>query len=64
MITTPTLVIWGRDDKILPLEDGKHIAAQIPGARTVVIDNSGHISAVEQPGAFLAALDGFLTSHR
>lgn len=62
-ITTPTLVIWGREDKILPLEEGRHIAAQIPGARMVTIDNSGHIPAVEQPGAFLAALDAFLASH-
>jgi len=60
-ITTPTLVIWGRGDKILPLKEGEHIAEQIPGARTVVIDDSGHIPAVEQPRAFLAALEGFLT---
>ena len=62
-ITTPTLVIWGREDKILPLEDGRHLAEQIPGARIVIIDNSGHIPAIEQPRAVLVALDGFLTSH-
>jgi 2-hydroxy-6-oxonona-2,4-dienedioate hydrolase len=62
MITTPTLVIWGHEDKILPLKDGRHIAAQIPGARIVIIENSGHIPAVEQPRAFLAALGGFPAS--
>jgi pimeloyl-ACP methyl ester carboxylesterase len=62
-ITTPTLVVWGREDKILPLKDGRHIAAQIPGARIVIIENSGHLTPVEQPRAFLAALDAFLTSH-
>jgi pimeloyl-ACP methyl ester carboxylesterase len=62
-ITTPTLVIWGREDKILPLKDGRHLAAQIPGARIVIIENSGHLTPVEQPRALLAALDGFLTSH-
>lgn len=58
-IATPTLVVWGREDKILPLKDGKHIATQIPGARMVIIDESGHIPSVEQPHAFLAALNGF-----
>jgi len=58
-ITTPTLVIWGREDKILPLKDGQHLAAQIPGARMVIIDDSGHIPSVEQPRAFLAALNAF-----
>lgn len=62
-ITTPTLVIWGREDKLLPLKDGRHIAAEIPGAHIVIIDNSGHIPAIEQPRAFLAAIDGFL-AHR
>lgn len=62
-ITTPTLVIWGREDKILPLKDGRHLADQIPGARIVIIDDSGHLTPVEQPRAFLAALNGFLTSH-
>ncbi len=60
-ITTPTLVIWGREDKILPLEDGRHIAAQIPGARLEIIDNTGHIPALEQPRAFIEAIEGFLT---
>jgi pimeloyl-ACP methyl ester carboxylesterase len=61
-ITTPTLVIWGLEDKILPLEAGQHFAEQIPGARTVIIDDSGHIPSVEQPRAFLTALESFLTS--
>jgi pimeloyl-ACP methyl ester carboxylesterase len=57
---TPTLVIWGRDDKLQPVENGRHIAAQIPGARTEIIDDCGHIPSVEQPRAFLTALGAFL----
>ena len=59
-LKTPTLVIWGREDRLIPLEDGRHVASQIPGARTVVIGNCGHIPSVEQPRAFLGALGGFL----
>ena len=56
----PTLVVWGREDKLLPLESGRHVAAQIPGAHMAIIDNCGHIPSVEQPRAFLGALGGFL----
>lgn len=56
----PTLVIWGREDRLIPVEDGRHVASRIPGARTVIIGDCGHIPAVEQPRAFLGALGGFL----
>lgn len=62
-ITTPTLVVWGREDKILPLEDGRHLAAQIPRARIVIIESSGHMSPVEQPRDFLTTLEDFLLGH-
>ena len=59
-IKTPTMVIWGQDDQLLPVSDGRHIASQIPGARTVIIQNCGHIPSVEQPRAFLGAVGGLL----
>ncbi len=59
-IQTPTLVIWGREDKLLRLEHGRHYAAQIPGAHLEIIDNCGHAATMEQPGAFLTVLEGFL----
>lgn len=62
-IATPTLVIWGRGDKILPLRDGRHLAAQIPGARIAIIENSGHMSPVEQPRDFLTVLESFVPGH-
>ena len=59
-IHTPTVVIWGRDDQLIPVADGRHIAAQIPGAHTVIIGDCGHIPSVEQPRAFLGALGGLV----
>ena len=59
-LRTPTLVIWGQGDQLIPVDQGRHIAAQIPGARQVIIDDCGHIPSVEQPRAFLLALGGFL----
>ncbi len=59
-LQTPTLVIWGREDKLLPLTSGRHFAAQIPGARIEIIDDCGHAPSMEQPRAYLAALGSFL----
>ncbi len=38
----PTLVIHGTKDRVLPLEAGKELAANIPGAKFVEVPNSGH----------------------
>jgi pimeloyl-ACP methyl ester carboxylesterase len=48
-ITCPTLVMVGRQDKWSPLAQHEEIAAAIPGAELVVIEDSGHMAPVEQP---------------
>lgn len=50
-VATPTLVVWGRDDKIVPLECGERYAELIPNARLEVLDNAGHFVEMEQPEA-------------
>jgi triacylglycerol lipase len=57
---TPTLVMWGREDKLLPLDRGRHYASQIPNAHLEIVDACGHAPAMEQPHAFMAALGTFL----
>jgi pimeloyl-ACP methyl ester carboxylesterase len=59
-ITIPTLVIWGGRDLLVPLDDGKDFAAKIPGAKLVVIPESGHAPGIEKPEAVLAALEPFV----
>jgi pimeloyl-ACP methyl ester carboxylesterase len=59
-ITIPTLVVWGAEDQLVPLADGQDYAAKIPHAQLVVIPESGHSPADEQPDAFLAAVNRFL----
>jgi triacylglycerol lipase len=59
-ITIPTLVIWGAQDGLVPLEDGRDFAARIAGARLVVIPDCGHAPCIENPEAFLAAAQPFL----
>jgi len=47
-VRVPTLVVWGRRDRVLPLRHGERLAKEIPGARLVVLD-SGHVPHVERP---------------
>ncbi len=61
-IAVPTLVLVGRDDTLTPPGKSEEMAARIPNARLVVIDGAGHLSNLEQPGAFNAALRSFLQS--
>ncbi|MET0744959.1 MAG: alpha/beta hydrolase [Microvirga sp.] len=55
-IRCPTLVMVGRQDRWSPLAQHEEIASLIPGARLVVIEDSGHMSPVEQPGQVNRAL--------
>ena len=59
-ITIPTLVVWGEQDRLVPIEEGKGYAAGIPGARLVVIPDCGHAPMIEAPVRFLKAVDAFL----
>jgi pimeloyl-ACP methyl ester carboxylesterase len=48
-ISTPTLVIHGTEDEMLPVENGRLIASEIPGARLEILDGVGHLFFWEQP---------------
>lgn len=58
-ITTPTLVIVSDDDRSTPPAWGEAIAQAIPAARLARLPG-GHLSVVEQPEAFVAAVTSFL----
>ncbi|QZT61427.1 alpha/beta fold hydrolase [Mycolicibacterium austroafricanum] len=50
-ITVPTLVLEGRDDKLLPAGWAAEIAGQITHGRSAVIDDAGHCPQIERPAA-------------
>jgi pimeloyl-ACP methyl ester carboxylesterase len=58
----PTLIVWGATDTLTPLPQGQAIASLIPGARLHVLEDTGHIPAIESPAEFNSALIEFLTS--
>lgn len=61
-VVAPTLVIWGREDRWIPLEQADRFQAALPpSARKVILDRCGHMPQEEHPGAIAKVLDEFLT---
>lgn len=59
-ISIPTLVVWGADDQLVPLADGRDYAAKIPHAQLVIMPDCGHAPSLEKPAEFTAAVEEFL----
>ena len=57
----PTLLIWGAQDGIVPVNAGELYQQAIKGSRLELIDNCGHRPEIEQTDEFLALVQGFLT---
>lgn len=55
-IACPTLVLCGRQDRMTPVDLHEEIAAAIPGAKLVVVEDCGHLAPLEQPHAVSAVL--------
>jgi pimeloyl-ACP methyl ester carboxylesterase len=62
LIGTPTLVIWGARDTIVPPRLGRELVASLPGASLVVIPEAGHNPMWDRPDAFNRAVLDFLAS--
>lgn len=60
-INVPTLVLVGEEDTITPPADARQMAHAIPDSRMLIVPEAGHMSNLENPGAFNTALLGFLT---
>lgn len=58
-ITAPTLVIWGAEDRLIPLADGRQATARIPGARFEVFEQTGHMPMEERPEDVLRLAEEF-----
>jgi pimeloyl-ACP methyl ester carboxylesterase len=61
-ISCPTLIVWGRNDEIVPVEDAYEYERLIPGARKVIFEETGHVPMCERPARFNAVLDEFLAN--
>src|SRR5829696_2445061 len=59
LIRQPTLLLWGENDREIPLADGERLHAAISGSRFMVFLNCGHLPHEEYPEAFTKAVDDF-----
>lgn len=59
-IKTPTLIIWGEDDKVTPLAIARILNEKITGSKLVILPSAGHLSFFDQPLLFVEQLIEFL----
>ena len=58
----PVLLIWGDQDRIIPVAHGYAAHAAVPGSRLEVLPGVGHFPHVESPTAVVQILDDFITT--
>jgi 4,5:9,10-diseco-3-hydroxy-5,9,17-trioxoandrosta-1(10),2-diene-4-oate hydrolase len=62
-IIMPTLLVWGREDRIIPLAYGKALEKALPQAELVVFDEVGHLPHIEAPYLTNQSIRNFLDRH-
>jgi pimeloyl-ACP methyl ester carboxylesterase len=59
-VRIPTLIVWGEEDRWIPVDRAHRLAALIPGARLELIKAAGHLIQLDQPVALAATLQRWL----
>lgn len=60
-IRTPTLILQGQNDRVVPLDHAQKFAAAVPGSKLVIYANTGHMLNEERPAQSTADLKAFLS---
>ncbi len=63
-ISVPTLILWGQQDRVIPIVIGEMLDAAIPDSSLVRIDRSGHVPQEETPEALVPQILDFLLGSR
>jgi non-heme chloroperoxidase len=59
-LALPTLLVWGRDEKLMPVAAGEWLRDHVPGSELVVFEHSGHCPMLEEPARFNELVAGFV----
>ncbi len=59
-IAVPTLVVWGREDALVPVAYAHEFGSRIAGSQVEVLDDCGHVVQVDQPERTWSAISKFL----
>ncbi|WP_086608044.1 alpha/beta fold hydrolase [Erythrobacter donghaensis] len=62
-VTTPTLILWGEEDRLIPVEAGRWLGRTLPNNRLVIYPAIGHLPHEEAPAATLGDLQAWLAEH-
>jgi len=58
----PTMIVWGDEDPIIPIEHGHTAHEAIPGSRFEIMEGCGHFPHVEDPLRFTELLEDFIST--
>jgi DNA-binding NarL/FixJ family response regulator len=61
-VSVKTLVVHARDDRVVPIEEGRLLAALVPDAELVLLESANHILLADEPAwsAFMSHVHAFL----
>ncbi len=59
-LTQPTLLVWGRNDRLVALSGSRRVLRALPHARLAVLERCGHLPMLEQPQQFNRVVADFL----
>lgn len=59
-VRAPTLILWGREDRWIPVAQADRFAEALPGSRTIVLAGCGHVPQEERPAETAALIRSFL----
>ena len=59
-VEVPTLIVWGRNDHVVPPHDAIGYSKRLRNSRTVIFDRTGHVPMAERPVRFNRVLETFL----
>lgn len=62
-IAAPTLILHGRDDRVLPLENSLNLLARIPNSRLVLLNRCGHWAQIEHADEFNRLVTDFVENN-
>jgi pimeloyl-ACP methyl ester carboxylesterase len=63
-ISCPTLLVWGKQDTLVPVADADEFERRIPNARKILMEDTGHVPMLERPRTFNRCLLEFLAEER
>jgi pimeloyl-ACP methyl ester carboxylesterase len=63
-VQSPTLILWGEKDELVPLALGQQLHREMKDSKLVVFENCGHMPQEEQPKRFVEVVSGFLLNNQ